>query len=170
MLVGMMGAGKTTVGMALAQRRNWEFVDSDAQVESRAGRSVAQIWASDGERGFRALESAALAEAMAAERPAVIAAAGGTVLDAANRRQLHAHRPVVWLRADPATLAARLGDGAGRPLLGTDPPGALRALAIARDPLYIEVADIVIDVDGLQPSEVVAAAEAALDDEGDASS
>lgn len=170
MLVGMMGAGKTTVGKALAQRRDWEFVDSDAQVESRAGRSVAEIWAADGEGAFRALESAALAEALAAERPAVIAAAGGTVVDPANYQRLAAHRPVVWLRADPATLAARLGDGAGRPLLGTDPPGALRALAIAREPLYTEVADIVIDVDGLDPSEVVAATEAALGSESDTQS
>ncbi len=162
----MMGAGKTTVGNALAQRRKWPFVDSDAQVEERAGRSVAEIWKADGEEGFRALESTALAEALALEWPAVIAAAGGTVLDPANRRRLRSHRPVVWLRAEPATLAARLGDGAGRPLLGADPPGAMKALAVEREPLYAEVADIVIDVDGLEPADVITAAEAALDNEG----
>jgi shikimate kinase len=162
----MTGAGKTTVGNALAQRRNWPFVDSDAQVEARAGRSVAEIWIAEGEHGFRALESTALAEALAVGRPAVIAAAGGTVLDPANRSLLRAHQPVVWLRAKPATLAARLGDGAGRPLLGTDPPSALKALAVEREPLYAEVADIVIDVEGLDPADVIAAVEAALDDQG----
>lgn len=163
----MMGAGKTTVGRALAERRNWDFLDSDAQVEARAGRSVADIWAADGEPGFRALESTALAEALAAARPAVIAAAGGTVLDPSNCQLLRDHRPVVWLRADPETLATRLGDGAGRPLLGTDPVLALKTLAIERAPLYAEVADIIIDVDGLEPSAVVSATEAALAEKGD---
>src|SRR4051794_9353844 len=158
----MMGAGKTTVGRALAERRNWDFLDSDAQVEARAGKTVAAIWSADGEQGFRALESTVLTEALASERPVVIAAAGGTVLDPANLELLRAHRPVVWLRADPDTLAARLGDGAGRPLLGADPPRVLKELAIEREPLYAEVADIVIDVDDLVTSEVISATEAAL--------
>lgn len=161
-LVGMMGAGKTTVGRALAERRNWDFLDSDAQVEARAGKSVAAIWSADGEQGFRALESTVLTEALAAERPAVIAAAGGTVLDPVNLERLRAHRPVVWLRADPATLATRLGDGTGRPLLGASPSEVLGALAIEREPLYAEVADVVIDVDDLETAEVISATEAAL--------
>ncbi len=166
----MMGAGKTTVGQALAARRGWEFVDSDAQVEARAGRTVGEIWRADGEPGFRALESQALAEALGAAKPTVIAAAGGTVLDADNRAVLRDHWPVVWLRADPATLADRLGEGSGRPLLSTDPPGALKALAVEREPRYTEVADIVIEVDQLQPPEVVEAVEAALREQGDARS
>lgn len=164
-LVGMMGAGKTTVGRALAARRGWDFVDSDAQVEARAGRTVAEIWASDGEPAFRSLESEALAGALASERPAVIAAAGGTVLDPANVSLLRSHRPVVWLRADPATLAARLGNGGGRPLLATDPATTLKELAAERDPFYAAVADAIVDVDDLTAHEVVEAVERALDDD-----
>jgi shikimate kinase len=161
-LVGMMGSGKTTVGAELARRRQWDFVDSDAQVEARAGRTVAAIWAAEGEDGFRTLESAALAEAVASARPSVIAAAGGTVLDPGNRRLLARHRPVVWLRAAPDTLSARLGDGAGRPLLSSDPAGALEALAAIRYPLYEDVADVVVDVDRLDPVEVADAIETAV--------
>jgi shikimate kinase len=161
-LVGMMGAGKTTIGRALAVNRGWEFVDSDAQVEAVAGRTVAEIWAAEGEQGFRTLESTALLEALTAQQPTVIAAAGGTVLDPANCEALAAHRPVIWLRADPTTLAARLGEGTGRPLLANDPASALHALAAERAPFYVKVADITIDVDERQPADVVEAIEAAL--------
>lgn len=170
-LVGMMGAGKTTVGAALARRREWEFFDSDAQVEARAGKPVAEIFAADGEHAFRVLESQALVDALATDRPAVIAAAGGAVLDPANRRLLSAHRPVVWLRAEAATLADHLGDGIGRPLLEGDPAGpahALKTLVAEREPRYDEVADIVVDVDGLSSSQVIDAVEVALRDEGPA--
>lgn len=162
----MMGAGKTTIGRALARSRGWEFIDSDAQVEGRAGRTVAEIWAAEGEQGFRALESTALLEAMATERPSVIAAAGGTVLDPRNWDALRSHHPVVWLRADPSTLAQRLGDGSGRPLLGAEPAAALKALAVQRQPLYAEVADVTIDVDYLKPQEILELIEVALRDDG----
>ena len=162
-----MGAGKTTIGRALASNRNWEFSDSDAQVEARAGRTVADIWAAEGEKGFRTLESTALREALAAEEPAVIAAAGGTVLDPSNRALLRRHQPVVWLRADPTTLAQRLGDGTGRPLLADEPAAALKALAAEREPLYAEVADVTIDVDFLGPQKVVELIEVALRDDGE---
>src|SRR4051794_31328522 len=85
-LVGMMGAGKTTVGSRLARRLDRPFVDSDVQVERRAARTVRQIFETEGEAAFRAIESEALAEALASEEPAVIAAAGGTVLDPVNRQ------------------------------------------------------------------------------------
>ncbi len=162
----MMGAGKTTIGRALARNRGWAFVDSDAQVEARAGRTVAEIWAAEGEPGFRALESAALLEALAATEPAVIAAAGGTVLDRSNWELLRSHRPVVWLRADPDTLAQRLGEGSGRPLLAAEPATALKSLAAVREPLYAEVADVTIDVDLLEPARVVELIEGALSDDG----
>src|SRR5205085_6672584 len=122
----MMGVGKTTVGQAAAGRLGWDFMDSDRQVEARTGRSVAEIWRAEGEPGFRHLESEALADALAStrQRPAVIAAAGGTVLDAGNRMLLTEHPPVVWLRARPDTLAQRVGAGESRPLLAGDPAGA----------------------------------------------
>jgi shikimate kinase len=155
----MMGSGKTTVGRATARRLGWEFCDSDQQVELRAGRTVAEIWREDGEPAFRRLEKEALEEALArtAERPVVIAAAGGTVLDPANRALLRRHPPVVWLRARPDTLARRIqaGHGAHRPLLADDPAGALRTLDAEREPCYREVADAVIDVDRLPRHRVV---------------
>ncbi|MFN2506557.1 MAG: shikimate kinase [Acidimicrobiales bacterium] len=159
-LVGMMGAGKTTVGRALADRLGWAFLDSDRQVEMRVGRGVAEIWAADGEAAFRLLEAEALAEALASteEQPAVVAAAGGVVLDPSNRALLREHPPVVWLRAAVDTLALRVGDGHGRPLLAGDQAlrsEALSRLMAERYPLYEQVADAVIDVDHRDLTEVV---------------
>lgn len=156
-LVGMMASGKTTTGAAVARRLGWEFVDSDRQVEEQTGRTVEEIWRSEGEAAFRDLEADALARAVAGteQRPAVIAAAGGTVLDPRNRAVLKAHPPVVWLRASPETLAARAGTGAGRPLLAGDPAAALVRLAEERRPFYEEVATAAVDVDELRPDQVV---------------
>lgn len=154
-LVGMMGAGKTTVGDALAQRLGWSHLDSDAQVEANTGRTVPEIFAADGEAAFRREEARALAEAASLPRPAVVSVAGGAVLDPANRELLGRSGPVVWLRADPSTLAARVGSGAGRPLLDGDPAGNLRALYEARRPLYESIADLTVDVDDLEPDSVV---------------
>ena len=154
----MMGSGKTTVGRAAARRLGWEFVDSDRQVELRAGRPVAEIWRMDGEQRFRHLEREALAAALgsAADRPAVIAAAGGSVLDADNRALLREHPPVVWLRADAETLLGRVHGGGGhRPLLAVDAAGTLQRLNAEREPHYREVADAVIDVDTLPRHRVV---------------
>ena len=152
-----MGAGKTTVGRAAADRLGWAFLDSDAQVEARTGRSVAEIWRAEGESGFRQLEAEALAAAVTstAESPAVVAAAGGVVLDSRNRALLQRHPPVVWLRARLGTLAARVGNGQGRPLLADDPRSALERLMDVRYPLYEQVADVVVDVDDLQAADVV---------------
>lgn len=158
-----MGAGKTTVGQALARRRGWAFVDSDAEIEARTGRTVAQIWTAEGEQAFRRLESDVLAEALADERRAVVAAAGGVVLDATNRQRLRRAGPVVWLRARPETLAARVASGTHRPLLDLDAAGVLARLARERADLYADVADVTVDVDGLAPEEVADRVDAALD-------
>jgi shikimate kinase len=151
----MMGAGKSTVGAALAAVLGWRYVDSDEQVEAVSGRSVAEIFAADGEAGFRGLESAALRAAVADPEPSVVSVAGGAVLDPANRALLRGAGPVVWLRARVGTLADRVGDGAGRPLLADDPRGALARLSAVREPLYAEVATAVVDVDDLSESEVI---------------
>nr|MBA3303085.1 bifunctional shikimate kinase/3-dehydroquinate synthase [Acidimicrobiia bacterium] len=133
-LVGMMGSGKTSVGELVAERLGRKLVDSDAVIEARTGRTVREIFEADGEAAFRTLESEALAEALASPQPAVVAAAGGVVLDEANRELLRSGggRRVVWLDADPSVLAARVEKGDHRPLLGDDPEAAMVRLADGR--------------------------------------
>jgi len=154
LLVGMMGAGKTTVGRIMADRLGCPYVDSDAEVAADTGRTAPEILAADGEAALRVAESAALREAVSRPAPVVVSVAGGAVLDAGNRALIRDSGTVVWLRAAPATLAERVGDGAGRPLLGRDPAAALIRLDEVRRPLYAEVADIVVDVDDLTPEAV----------------
>ena len=154
-LVGMMGAGKTTVGRELAGRLGWRFLDTDALVEATVGSTVAELFASRGEAAFRLEESSVLAESLVGGGPAVVSVGGGAVVAPANRELLATAGAVVWLRADPATLAARVGSGVGRPLLDGDPAGALAALDDVRRPFYGEVADVTVDVDDLEPSMVV---------------
>lgn len=157
-LVGMMGAGKSTVGRMLAHRLGCRLLDTDQLVERHTGRSVREIFAEDGEAAFRDLESQVLLRALAAEEPSVIAAAGGVVLREENRRALAASSVrVVWLRADAGVLAGRVRGGGHRPLLDGDPEGVLRRLAGERDALYREVADAIISTDGRTPGEVAEA-------------
>ncbi|HEX5266802.1 MAG TPA: shikimate kinase [Acidimicrobiales bacterium] len=155
LLVGMMGSGKTTIGHLLARRLGWRHVDSDAQVEVATGRSVAQIFAEDGEAAFRVEEARALAEAVTSPDPVVVSVAGGAVLDADNRARMKGAGCVVWLRARPETLAGRVGSGAGRPLLEGDPAGNLARLDAVRRPHYEEVADHAVDVDDAAPDRIV---------------
>jgi shikimate kinase len=154
-LVGMMGVGKSTVGRILASRLRRQFIDSDEEVEARTGRTVREIFEADGEAAYRPLESDALMDALDWPEPAVIAAAGGVVLSAENRSALKERAGViVWLRAETTVLAVRAPSGGHRPLLDQDPTGALARLAAEREPLYREVADVAIDVDGLTPEQV----------------
>ena len=122
----MMGAGKSTVGPALAERLGWSYLDSDDQVERATGETVAEIFAGRGEAAFRIEEKRALKRAATTDEPAVVSVAGGAVLDPDNRALLRRAGLVVWLRADVGVLARRVGAGIGRPLLGDDPPAALR--------------------------------------------
>jgi len=151
----MMGAGKSTVGLALARRLGWEYLDSDEQVVLRTGRTVPELFAERGEAAFRAEERRALEEAVATEGPAVVSVAGGAVVDPDNRATIRAAGTVVWLRAAVDTLADRVGAGHGRPLLGDDPAGALTRLYEERRPLYAGLADIVVDVDDVSPQVAV---------------
>jgi shikimate kinase len=168
LLVGMMGSGKSTVGRMLAGRLGWAYRDSDADVEAATGRTVPEIFANDGEPAFRRAEAEVLGRACTDSTPVVVSAAGGSVLNADNRRLLARSGFVVWLRARPETNAHRVGDGAGRPLLGDDPAEAMTRLYKERAPLYQQVADLVIDVDRLAPKEVVARILAVVGEDGSA--
>jgi shikimate kinase len=154
-LVGMMGAGKSTVGRRMAEQLGWRFFDSDSQVMAETGRTVPELFAERGEATFRAEEARVLVEALSGSQPVVVSAAGGVVLTESNRKLLTQSGTVVWLRADPQTLARRVGTGEGRPLLGDDPATALVDLYEVRRPLYESVASVVVDVDGLTPHQVV---------------
>lgn len=152
-LVGLMGAGKSTVGPLVAERLGLPFVDTDDLVERRSGRRIPDLF-TDGGDAFRALECDAIAE-VAAGATAVVATGGGAVLDEANRIVMRRTGIVVWLRASAATLAARVGDGGGRPLLsGRDPLAHLGALAADRREAYEAAAHEIIDVDGRDVQEV----------------
>ena len=155
LLIGMMGAGKSTTGRLLADRLQWPYLDSDDEIERQTGRTVPQIWKEDGEPAFRAEESRVLAEACRSDRPVVVSVAGGAVLDPENRAIIRTGGLVVWLRADVATLAARVGAGEGRPLLTAGPAEAMARLYAEREPVYAELADLVFDVDRMSPPQVV---------------
>jgi shikimate kinase len=144
-LVGMMGAGKTTAGRLMARRLKRPFYDSDLEVERRCGVKVPVIFEIEGESGFRAREAGVIAE-LSALQDVVLATGGGAVLAEANRRALAAHGTVLYLHAPPAALYERVRQDKNRPLLATgDPRARLAELYAVRDPLYREIADLVIE-------------------------
>lgn len=140
-----MGSGKTTLGRRLAKESGLEFVDLDREIERRNGVSVATIFEIEGEAGFRHRESQMLAEASGAGNM-VIATGGGTVLDPINRARLLAFKGVVYLHASASLLYSRTRNDRSRPLLQVaDPLAKIRQLVERRDPLYREVADVIIE-------------------------
>ena len=156
-----MGSGKSETGRRLALLLGRHFVDCDALVAADAGRSIPEIFEAEGEAGFRRRESAALAEALASDKPSVVATGGGAVTVAANRARL-ASAVVCWLRVRPEVLARRLGNGDGRPLLAGAADreallAELRSLTAERDRWYDEVADVLLDADDLSAREASSA-------------
>ncbi len=144
-LIGPMGAGKTTVGRELARHQHLGFHDSDHEIEHRTGASIPLIFELEGEAGFRAREKTMLAELVQQEHM-VLATGGGAILDPANRAGLAAHGTVIYLRAPVEHLLRRIGRDTHRPLLHTENPRArLEQLLQERDPLYREIADLVIE-------------------------
>ena len=154
-LVGMMGAGKTTVGRLLARRLKRTFHDSDEEIERRCGVRVPVIFEIEGEPGFRAREAQVIDE-LCALRDIVLATGGGAVLSPANRRRLAEAGKVVYLHARPAHLWQRVRHDRNRPLLATpDPERRLEELYAVRDPLYREIAHLVMDT-GKQSAQTLA--------------
>lgn len=144
-LVGMMGAGKTTIGRALAKACGKRFYDSDHEIEARTGVKIPIIFEIEGESGFRDRETETIA-ALAQESEIVLATGGGAVLRETNRECLKQNGTVIYLRASVDDLYLRTCHDKNRPLLQIpDPKGKLQQLYLERDPLYREVADLVID-------------------------
>lgn len=154
-LVGLSGSGKSTLAPMLASRLGgFTAVDLDRVVEARFGCSVADVFAQQGEATFRDAESEALGAALDGP-PAVVATGGGVILDPGNRRLLAARATVVWLRAHPSQLNQRLaGTSEARPLLDGDAEFALTRLSEERAALYAQVADLTVDVDGVDPRDL----------------
>jgi shikimate kinase len=144
-LVGLMGAGKTTIGRALARQCHKTFLDSDHEIEARTGVRIPVIFDIEGEQGFRLREREVI-QHLVRQQNVVLATGGGAVLAPENRAALAAHGYVIYLHAQPEDLYARTRLDRNRPLLqAADPLGRLRALYAERDPLYREVADLVVD-------------------------
>jgi shikimate kinase len=160
-LVGSMGAGKSTVGRILAERWGVGFRDTDDDVEAADGRAISDIFVESGEEHFRGLERTAVARALA-EHDGVLAVGGGAVLDAGTRTALAGHR-VVFLRVGLADAAARVGLGTSRPLLLGNVRSTMKGLLEERSPVYESVSVAVVDTDGRTPDEVAALVEEALD-------
>jgi len=159
-LIGYRATGKTTLARLLAERLGWDWVDADVEIERRAGKSIARIFAEDGEAAFRALEVAITADLCRRER-LVLAAGGGAPLREENRRAMKAAGPVGWLRALPETIHQRMAADATtavrRPNL-TAGGGLAEIVELLRrrEPIYQEAAAVEIDTEGRSPEQLVA--------------
>jgi len=157
-LIGYRGSGKTTVAAALAKRLGWSWIDADAELERRAGKTIKQIFADQGELAFRDLESNILADLVTLDRH-IVALGGGAILREANRRLLALRGRVVWLKASPKVLQARItGDtttAERRPnLTGQGGLAEIRTLLAERTPLYASCADLTVDAESKPADEL----------------
>jgi shikimate kinase len=153
-LVGVPGAGKTTVGKLLAKSLKQEFFDSDRVIEAQAGKSVSDIFTQDGEPIFRKLEHDVIADLL--QKSSVVIALGGGALGNDETRNLVKGTTAIWLVAGLAQAVDRVGMNRNRPLLLGNVRGQLAELMNAREPFYKEVAKLTIDTSKLTPNEVVA--------------
>jgi shikimate kinase len=159
-LIGYRGTGKTTVAELLALRLNWPWLDADAEIECRAGKTIAEIFRQDGELAFRDCESSVLADLCASTRQ-VLALGGGIIVRGQNRDLIRASGKTIWLSAEPETLWRRIAadhsTAQRRPNLTAD--GGLdeiRRILAERLPLYRQSADWVVDTEGKSPADVAA--------------
>jgi len=154
-LVGPMGSGKSTIGRLLAKELRLTFKDSDKEIEQRTGADIPWIFDVEGEAGFREREQAMIGE-LCADDGIVLATGGGAVLRPENRQALHAGGRVVYLHASVVQQLERTSRDRNRPLLrAADPGRVLSELMVIRDPLYREVADMVVETDERPPRMVV---------------
>jgi len=146
-LVGLMGAGKTTIGRQLAKSQKLTFIDSDHEIESRTGANIPWIFDIEGEKGFRKRERNVIDE-LTQRQGIVLATGGGAVLDKRNRAHLSDRGVVIYLHTSIEQLLKRTAKDRNRPLLQTEDPRArLEALLAERDPLYREIADLIVETD-----------------------
>ncbi len=154
-LVGPMGAGKSTVGRLLAERLGFEFYDSDHEIEARTGATIPMIFDIEGEQGFRKREAQVIDELTQLPR-IVLATGGGAVLRPENRKHLRSRGFVIYLQSDVDNLFNRVRHDTRRPLLqNEDPKGTLAAILREREPLYLEVADLVVRTEEVPVNQVV---------------
>lgn len=170
-LIGYRGSGKTTVAERLARRLGFDWIDADAELERRAGQSIAEIFAQEGEAGFRRRERLLLQDLLHRDR-LVLSAGGGAILHPETRHELRASGPVVWLQADVETLARRIAEdphtAERRPQLTTlGGLAEIQAVLGAREPLYRETAHLTIETTQLSVEEVVDAIASALREKWD---
>lgn len=153
-LVGFMGAGKTTVGRLLARELQCQHHDLDDLIVQTAGKSIPEIFSESGNTGFRALEHETLVQAL--DMVGILSTGGGTPIQAQNYDLLRTHAtPVVLLDADPTTIMSRIGGDANRPLVKQLGETGLIELKAERNPRYYELADLVIQTDELTPEDIV---------------
>lgn len=152
-LIGMMGAGKSTVGRLLAERLGWRYADNDDDVRVLTQRDAPAVMASEGEASLHQAEAAAFLRALAVDEPSVVGAAAWVILDPDCADALARERHVIYLRARPETLHKRIGQGRGRRSDATDLAWLERRMS-ERDDLYKRLASITVDVDDLSASEV----------------
>ncbi len=164
-IVGAPGAGKSSVGKRVAQQLRVPFADSDTLVEKRAGKAVADVFVSDGEDTFRAMEYEEIQSALE-NFPGVLSLGGGAILDDRTRRALHDQR-VVWLQVDLASATGRVGMNSARPLLLGNVRGTMITMLEERTPLYDEIADYRIETSGRALKDVVEETVAAVKDGDD---
>jgi shikimate kinase len=150
--IGLMGAGKSTVGRLVAERLGWTFVDVDDLIEAATGCTVAELWEAGGEDAYRPLEQEVVVDTLGSVRNSVLATPGGVVLDRTAMSALERSDVMaVYLRARPDTLAQRIARDQGhqRPLVDDHPGKVMRAMFAARDDTYLSLADEVVEVDDL---------------------
>lgn len=153
LLVGLMAAGKSTVGQAISDITGWPCLDNDSLLERSTGRTAAQLLATDGEQALREAESDVLTLLLAMPGPFVAGVAAGTVLDPRDRQRTREGGHVVWLKVPVATLARRVARQPERAWLHENPQAVLRAMALEREPLYEAMAHQVLDMERLTPAQ-----------------